>query len=82
LWNNIKIFNTPNHFLEAFPDSMTSIIPGRRASIEGTWFARIPMSPVAAATFTWTTSAEVKIAFAIFCAQLRVNVRRYNGRTW
>ena len=62
LYNTYKKLNTPNHFFEVFPDSMTSIIPGRRASMEGTWFARIPMSPVAAATFTWTTSLEEKIA--------------------
>lgn len=53
---------TPNHFLDVFPDSITSTTPGRRGSIEGTWFARIPMSPEAAEMFTWTTSAEVKMA--------------------
>lgn len=41
-----------NHFFEALLDSMTSTTPGRKGSIDGTWFARIPMSPVAAETFT------------------------------
>lgn len=49
---------SPNHFFEP-PDSTTSTTPGRRGSIEGTWFARIPMSPVAAAMFTCTTSVEL-----------------------
>jgi hypothetical protein len=40
---------------------MTSTTPGRRGSMDGTWLARIPMSPVAAQMFTWTTSVEVKM---------------------
>ena len=54
---------SPNRFFEALPDSMTSTTPGRRGSIEGTWLARISMSPVAAAMLTWVTSAEVKVAW-------------------
>ena len=53
---------SPNHFFDAFPESIISTTPGRRGSMDGTWLARIPMSPVAAGTLTWTTSAEVKIA--------------------
>jgi len=78
-----NVCHSPNHFFEAFPDSMTSTTPGRRGSIEGTWLARMPMSPVAAAMLTWVTSAEVKIAW--FLVQ-RPLTRKQTGweltRTW
>jgi hypothetical protein len=54
---------SPNHFFEAPALSITSTRPGRSGSIDGTWFARIPMSPVAADRLTCTTSVEVKIAY-------------------
>ena len=47
----------PKYFLDPL-DSTTSINPGRKASTLGTWFARIPMSPVAAAIFTCTASTD------------------------
>jgi hypothetical protein len=53
---------SPNHFFEEPALSMTSTRPARSGSIDGTWFARIPMSPVAADRLTCTTSVEVKIA--------------------
>ena len=56
--------HAPNHFFDALLASMTSTTPGRRGSIVGAWLARIPMSPVAAARFTCTTSVEVKIAYS------------------
>jgi len=56
-------FLSPNHFFEEPALSTTSTTPGRSASIDGTWFARIPMSPVAADKLTCTTSVEVKIAY-------------------
>lgn len=31
-----NVYYSPNHFFEAFPDSMTSTTPGRSGSIEGT----------------------------------------------
>ena len=54
---------SPNHFFEEPALSITSTRPGRSGSIDGTWFARIPMSPVAADRLTCTTSVEVKIAY-------------------
>jgi hypothetical protein len=53
---------SPNHFLEVLPESITSSTPARKGSIDGTWLARIPISPVSAAIFTCTTSVEVKMA--------------------
>jgi hypothetical protein len=67
---------SPNCFFETLPDSMTSTTPGRRGSIEGTWLARIPMSPVAAAMLTWVASAEVKIAWFPVQRPLTRNQRR------
>lgn len=61
--NVIEIDHVPNHFFEPLADSMTSTIPARRGSMVATWFARIPISPVAAHTFTWVTSADVKMAY-------------------
>ena len=55
--------HAPKNFFDALAESMTSTTPGRRASMLGTWLARIPMSPVAAARFTCTTSADVKMAY-------------------
>jgi hypothetical protein len=62
-WNQTnKKYHSLNHFFDALLDSITSTTPGRKGSIDGTWFANIPMSPEAAEMFTWTTSVEVKIA--------------------
>ena len=50
---------SPNHFLPGPPaSSITSTTPGRSASTVGTWFARTPISPVAAGRLTWITPAE------------------------
>lgn len=54
--------SSPNHFLDEPALSITSTRPGRSGSMDGTWFARIPMSPVAAERLTCTTSVEVNIA--------------------
>ena len=56
--------DAPNHFFDALPASITSTTPGRRGSIVGAWLARIPISPVAAARFTCTTSVDVKMAWS------------------
>lgn len=71
-----RIHHSPNHFFDWLLPSMTSTTPGRRGSIVGAWLARIPMSPDAAARFTWTTSAEVKIA----CSPVITGVR--GDRCW
>lgn len=43
----------PNHFLDWPPeDSITSSTPGFSDSMLGTWFARMPMSPLVAAMLT------------------------------
>jgi hypothetical protein len=55
-------WTSPNHFLDEPALSITSTGPGRSGSIDGTWFARIPMSPVAPERLTCTTSVEVNIA--------------------
>lgn len=44
------------NFLDVPADSITSSNPGRNGSMDGAWLARMPMSPVAAAMLTWTTS--------------------------
>jgi hypothetical protein len=54
---------SPNHFFEEPALSITSTRPGRSGSIDGTWFTRIHMSPVAADRLTCTTSVEVKITY-------------------
>lgn len=48
-------------FFDEFPNLITSTIPGRRCSMDGRWFMRIPISPDVAEMFTWTTSSEVKM---------------------
>ena len=68
---------SPNHFFVVLPDSITSTTPGRIGSIEGTWLARMPMSPVAAEMLTWVTSAEVKIAWFLVQKFLTRNKLRW-----
>ena len=49
----------PKNFFAVPFDSITSTRPGRIASMDGTWLARMPMSPVSAGMFTCVTSADV-----------------------
>lgn len=74
--------DAPNHFFDALPCSSTSTTPARRGSIVGTWFARIPMSPVAAGTFTWMTSAELKIDCNHTIQHRPQSILHYSGLTW
>ncbi len=39
--------------------STTSTRPGFNCSMEGTWFARTPISPDSAGMLTWTTSWDL-----------------------
>ena len=71
--------NAPNHFFDELPASTTSRTPGRRGSIAGEWLARMPMSPVAAAMFTWTTSADVKMACSCTIPNPRVTIKYGQG---
>jgi hypothetical protein len=49
----------PKNFLVVVA-SMTSTTPGRSCSMEGTWLARIPISPETAAMLTWVTETSLK----------------------
>lgn len=59
---DVATLNAPKNFWLPV-DSTTSTTPGRKASIEGTWLERIPMSPDSAGMFTWTTSCELKMVY-------------------
>jgi hypothetical protein len=51
--------NARKNCLAAPLSSTTSTKPGLSCSMEGTWLARIPMSPDSAGMLTWTTSWDL-----------------------